>query len=89
MCPTRELVVQNLEVLRKMAKYTKITACSTADEEGGPPRRDPIRDQVGVAKGTGGVCTNLRRALRGHTINNRLLRRSLDNNCWAWSSLPG
>ena len=47
MCPTRELVVQNLEVLRKMAKYTKITACSTADEEGGPPRRDPIRDQVG------------------------------------------
>lgn len=30
-CPTRELVVQNLQVLERMAKYTTITATSTAD----------------------------------------------------------
>jgi ATP-dependent RNA helicase DDX19/DBP5 len=29
-CPTRELVVQNLMVLERMAKFTKITATSTA-----------------------------------------------------------
>jgi len=37
-------------------KPTKITACSTADEEGGPPRRDPIRDQVVI--GTHGRLKN-------------------------------
>lgn len=35
MCPTRELVLQNLHVLRRMAKYTTIKAVSTADEGGG------------------------------------------------------
>ena len=29
-CPTRELVVQNLEVLQKMGKFTSIAAMSTA-----------------------------------------------------------
>lgn len=29
-CPTRELVVQNLAVLERMAKYTSISATSTA-----------------------------------------------------------
>jgi hypothetical protein len=32
-CPTRELVVQNLMVLQRMAKYTKITATSTASDD--------------------------------------------------------
>ncbi len=35
------------QVLRKMAKYTSITASSTATDEG--PRRDKIRDQVRCA----------------------------------------
>ena len=29
-CPTRELVVQNVDVLRRMSKHTAITALSTA-----------------------------------------------------------
>ena len=33
-CPTRELVVQNLQVLRRMAKFTTITSTSTAGEGG-------------------------------------------------------
>ncbi|KIY98014.1 hypothetical protein MNEG_9945 [Monoraphidium neglectum] len=33
MCPTRELVLQNLHVVRRMAKYTAIQAVSTADED--------------------------------------------------------
>ena len=31
-CPTRELVVQNLEVTRKMGKHTRVRATSTANE---------------------------------------------------------
>lgn len=31
-CPTRELVVQNLEITRKMGKYTSIKAISTATD---------------------------------------------------------
>lgn len=31
-CPTRELVVQNLEITRKMGKYTNIKAISTATD---------------------------------------------------------
>jgi ATP-dependent RNA helicase DDX19/DBP5 len=34
MCPTRELVVQNLSVLRRMAKYTAITSTSPAADDG-------------------------------------------------------
>lgn len=29
-CPTRELVVQNVDVVRRMSKHTAITAMSTA-----------------------------------------------------------
>ncbi len=32
MCTTRELVAQNLSVLRRMAKFTDITSTSTAEE---------------------------------------------------------
>lgn len=37
-CPTRELVVQNLEVLQKMGKHTAITAVSTAAPDFEIPR---------------------------------------------------
>ncbi len=53
-CPTRELVVQNLTVLRKMAKYTSISATSTASETeagGGGIRRDPITEHVSAGDG--------------------------------------
>jgi hypothetical protein len=57
MCPTRELVVQNLQVLRRMAKYTAITAVSTADEQtaggggggGRRARKEKVTDHVGTA----------------------------------------
>lgn len=32
-CPTRELVIQNLNVAKKLAKYTSLTFTSTADRE--------------------------------------------------------
>lgn len=32
MCPTRELVAQNLSVVRKMAKFCGISSTSTAEE---------------------------------------------------------
>lgn len=35
MCPTRELVVQNAQVLRKMATHTRITCATTATAGGG------------------------------------------------------
>ncbi len=43
MCPTRELVVQNLLVLQRMAKYTGIKATSTASDM---PKGIKIREQV-------------------------------------------
>lgn len=48
MCPTRELVVQNLNILNKMGKYTGIRATSTASEaaDGTTHRKDPITEQV-------------------------------------------
>ncbi|EFJ52048.1 hypothetical protein VOLCADRAFT_103235 [Volvox carteri f. nagariensis] len=58
-CPTRELVVQNLSVLRRMARYTSISSTSTASDGEGPGggfRRDLIRDQVVV--GTHGKLKN-------------------------------
>ncbi|GIL65509.1 hypothetical protein Vafri_19272 [Volvox africanus] len=56
-CPTRELVVQNLSVLRRMAKFTTITSTSTATElEDGGMRRTPIKEQVVV--GTHGKLKN-------------------------------
>lgn len=48
-CPTRELAIQNEEVLLKMAKYSGITCACTATAENGNPsvtRRDPLVDQV-------------------------------------------
>mmetsp|Transcript_26815 Transcript_26815/g.58465 ORF Transcript_26815/g.58465 Transcript_26815/m.58465 type:complete len:483 (+) Transcript_26815:39-1487(+) len=47
MCPTRELVMQNLSVLTRMAKFTGIRATSTASEHDGSAfRKDPITEQV-------------------------------------------
>lgn len=45
-CPTRELVIQNLQVLERMAKYTSIAATSTASGSAEVSRRDKIVDQV-------------------------------------------
>ncbi|GMH19102.1 hypothetical protein Nepgr_020943 [Nepenthes gracilis] len=41
-CPTRELALQNLEVLKKMAKYTGITAESAVQESLNDPAHIPI-----------------------------------------------
>eukprot|EP00955_Chlamydomonas_euryale_P011798 126679-Chlamydomonas_euryale.AAC.1 len=48
MCPTRELVVQNLNVLNRMGKFTGIRATSTATDgaDGSGFRKDPINEQV-------------------------------------------
>lgn len=69
-CPTRELVVQNLTVLRKMAKYTSISATSTASETeagGGGIRRDPITEHVSA--GTWGGERAGRRGCNGNASN--------------------
>ncbi len=59
-CPVRELVVQNEQVLTKMAKFTGITCCTTALDEGAgdrrPSRREQIVDQVVI--GTPGTLKN-------------------------------
>ena len=34
-CPTRELVVQNVSVMERMGKYTGVTIASTADPKVG------------------------------------------------------
>lgn len=47
LCPTRELVVQNAQVLEKMGKHTGITYCSTA-VEATSTRREKIVDQIVV-----------------------------------------
>lgn len=49
MCTTRELVSQNLAVLRRMAKYTQITSTSTAEdgEDTGGARGRRLVEQVG------------------------------------------
>lgn len=47
MCPTRELVIQNLMVLERMGKFSSITATSTAAADYGMSRRARIEDQVG------------------------------------------
>jgi ATP-dependent RNA helicase DDX19/DBP5 len=47
-CPTRELVVQNLSVLERMGKYSGITATSTASSESAPARRAKVEEQVVV-----------------------------------------
>ena len=49
LCPTRELVVQNLMVLEKMGKHTQITATSTAAADYGVNRRTKIDDHVVIA----------------------------------------
>jgi len=55
-CPTRELVVQNLQVLRRMAKYTSITSTSTASDSESGIRRTKVVEQVIV--GTHGTLHN-------------------------------
>lgn len=45
-CPTRELVVQNLSVLERMGRYSGISATSTAAADAGASRRARISDQV-------------------------------------------
>lgn len=45
-CPTRELVVQNLMVLERMGKFSNISATSTAAADYGASRRAKIEDQV-------------------------------------------
>jgi hypothetical protein len=47
MCTTRELVAQNLAVLRRMAKYTGITSTSTSDDADESQRGRKITEQVG------------------------------------------
>eukprot|EP00850_Spirogloea_muscicola_P021871 SM000265S09792 [mRNA] locus=s265:79836:83161:- [translate_table: standard] len=68
-CPTRELAIQNEEVLFKMAKYTGITAActATAGDGGGyrdysSTRREPIVDQVVI--GTPGTLKKWMTALK-------------------------
>mmetsp|Transcript_1994 Transcript_1994/g.5197 ORF Transcript_1994/g.5197 Transcript_1994/m.5197 type:complete len:508 (+) Transcript_1994:268-1791(+) len=58
LCPTRELVVQNLMVLEKMGKHTGITATSTATSSSGPSSRSKtkIKDQIII--GTHGTLKN-------------------------------
>lgn len=53
MCTSRELVAQNLAVLRRMAKYTGITSSSTADdgEDAAWRRGGKIDSQVCVRGG--------------------------------------
>jgi len=54
MCPTRELVVQNVRVVAQMGKHTSIQIASTADTVG--RRYDAISDQIVI--GTHGTIKN-------------------------------
>ena len=47
-CPTRELVVQNVDVLRKMAKHTTLTCASSAScaDSAAASRMPKITDQI-------------------------------------------
>jgi ATP-dependent RNA helicase DDX19/DBP5 len=53
-CPTRELVIQNLQVLSRMAKYTSITALSTAT---GSAEGSRCSSAPSAAVLSTGVCT--------------------------------
>ncbi|KAL3138207.1 hypothetical protein ABBQ38_005428 [Trebouxia sp. C0009 RCD-2024] len=55
-CPTRELVVQNLEVLQKMSRHTQIQATSTARIDSDGRRNQKIKEQVVI--GTHGKLRN-------------------------------
>jgi ATP-dependent RNA helicase DDX19/DBP5 len=48
LCPTRELVVQNLGVLEKMGKFTGISLASTAEQSTPGNRRRKVEEQVVV-----------------------------------------
>jgi ATP-dependent RNA helicase DDX19/DBP5 len=48
LCPTRELVVQNLSVLERMGKFTGITLASTAEQTTPGNRRRKVEEQVVV-----------------------------------------
>lgn len=45
-CPTRELVVQNVSVMERMGKYTGVTIASTADPKWDNTNRNKIVDQA-------------------------------------------
>jgi len=45
-CPTRELVIQNVSVLERMAKFTTITVTHTAGGRSEVSRNETIHDQV-------------------------------------------
>lgn len=70
-CPTRELVVQNVEVLRKMATHTRISCAAALKEPQGRPaassRMEPVADQVVI--GTPG------------TVNGWIVRKTLSLRC--------
>lgn len=55
-CPTRELVIQNLEVLQKMSRHTQIQATSTSRTEIEGRRNQKIQEQVVI--GTHGKLRN-------------------------------
>lgn len=56
-CPTRELVIQNEMVLKRMAKFTTITTLTTAQDSDGPfNMRQRIKEQVVI--GTHGKLKN-------------------------------
>ena len=69
-CPTRELVVQNLQVLQRMAKYTRITATSTASAEEGAAGAPRARIVDHVVVGTHGKLKSwvARRVLAVKTV---------------------
>jgi ATP-dependent RNA helicase DDX19/DBP5 len=56
MCPTRELVVQNLEVVRKLATHTEVTSIGTNEMQSGR-RQPPITQQIVI--GTAGKLKSM------------------------------
>ncbi|XP_050230474.1 DEAD-box ATP-dependent RNA helicase 38-like isoform X2 [Mercurialis annua] len=56
-CPTRELAIQSLEVLRKMGKYTGISSQCAVPKERGNNGRKPISAQVVI--GTPGTLKKM------------------------------
>lgn len=63
MCPTRELAVQNLQVLQRMGKYTAVRAACTAFDEGPASTRPSLVDHVVI--GTHGKLKNWMAKRRG------------------------
>jgi ATP-dependent RNA helicase DDX19/DBP5 len=79
MCPTRELVVQNVEVLRKMATHTGIT-CMTSAAEGS---RTAVRATASLAEK---ISDQVVISTPG-TLKNWLQRKQLPIKCVALAPL--